>query len=33
MAINDPFMTPEYMSYLLRYDSAHGKFKFDVKIN
>lgn len=30
-AINDPFMTPEYMAYLLRYDSAHGRFVPEVK--
>lgn len=26
-AINDPFMTPDYCAYMLRYDSVHGKFK------
>eukprot|EP00826_Nyctotherus_ovalis_P057293 TRINITY_DN7827_c0_g1_i18.p1 TRINITY_DN7827_c0_g1~~TRINITY_DN7827_c0_g1_i18.p1 ORF type:complete len:377 (+),score=113.11 TRINITY_DN7827_c0_g1_i18:233-1363(+) len=26
LGINDPFMTPDYMAYLLRYDSAHGVF-------
>ncbi len=31
MGINDPFMSPEYMAYLLRYDSAHGVFHHDVK--
>jgi len=31
VGINDPFMTPEYMAYLLRYDSAHGVFKPNVK--
>nr|AHK23674.1 NADP-dependent chloroplast glyceraldehyde-3-phosphate dehydrogenase [Chromera velia] len=25
-------MAPEYMAYLLKYDSAHGKFKADVKV-
>ena len=25
-AINDPFITPEYMAYLLQYDSVHGRF-------
>ena len=25
-AINDPFMNPEYMAYMLKYDSVHGKF-------
>uniref|UniRef100_A0A0K8R4S0 Putative nad binding protein n=1 Tax=Ixodes ricinus TaxID=34613 RepID=A0A0K8R4S0_IXORI len=24
VAINDPFMTAEYMEYLLKYDSVHG---------
>jgi len=32
MAINDPFMTPEYMEYLLKYDSAHGTFKLPIKL-
>ena len=26
-AINDPFMDLDYLEYLLRYDSVHGKFK------
>ena len=26
MAINDPFMDLDYLSYLLRYDSVHGRF-------
>ena len=25
MAINDPFMDVDYLIYLLKYDSAHGK--------
>ena len=25
MAINDPFMDLDYLCYLLRYDSVHGK--------
>ena len=32
LGINDPFMTPEYMAYLLRYDSAHGVFPHDIKV-
>ncbi|KAI9179637.1 Glyceraldehyde-3-phosphate dehydrogenase 2 [Blastocladiella emersonii ATCC 22665] len=32
VAINDPFIDLEYMSYLLRYDSTHGMFKGDIKI-
>lgn len=27
VAINDPFMTTEYMVYQLNYDSVHGRFK------
>jgi len=30
VAINDPMIDPEYMVYLLKYDSTHGKFKGDV---
>ncbi len=30
-AINDPFLTPSYMAYLLRYDTVHGGFSMDVK--
>ena len=26
VAINDPFMSPDYMAYMLRYDTVHGKF-------
>jgi len=26
VAINDPFIPPDYMSYMLKYDSTHGKF-------
>jgi glyceraldehyde 3-phosphate dehydrogenase len=33
VAINDPFMTPEYMVYLLKYDSVHGLFKVDVSVD
>lgn len=25
MAINDPFMSTDYLIYLLKYDSVHGK--------
>lgn len=31
VAINDPFLTPKYMAYLLKYDSAHGRFPGEVK--
>jgi len=30
VAINDPFMTPDYCAYMLEYDTVHGRFKGDV---
>ena len=27
VAINDPFIDPQYMCYMLRYDTVHGQFK------
>lgn len=27
VGINDPFMTPDYMAYMLRYDTMHGQFQ------
>ena len=30
-AINDPFMDLDYLEYLLKYDSVHGRFKGDLK--
>nr|CAI5855826.1 unnamed protein product [Callosobruchus analis] len=27
VAVNDPFLTADYMVYLFKYDSTHGKFK------
>lgn len=29
--INDPFVNADYMAYMLKYDTAHGKFKGDIK--
>ncbi|KAJ3067809.1 hypothetical protein HDU98_008991, partial [Podochytrium sp. JEL0797] len=30
VSINDPFIELEYMEYLLKYDSTHGKFSGEV---
>ncbi|EER12493.1 glyceraldehyde-3-phosphate dehydrogenase, putative [Perkinsus marinus ATCC 50983] len=30
VAVNDPFMDIEYMQYLLKYDTVHGRFKGEV---
>ena len=30
VGINDPFMTPDYMAYMLRYDTVHGRFQGEV---
>jgi len=32
VAINDPFMNPAYMQYLLRYDTVHGQFKGTIEV-
>lgn len=32
VGINDPFMTPDYMAYMLRYDSVHGHFDGTVDV-
>ena len=31
VAINDPFMSVDYLMYLLKYDSVHGRFPFTVE--
>jgi len=31
VGINDPFLDAEYMAYLLKYDSVHGRFKGTVE--
>jgi glyceraldehyde 3-phosphate dehydrogenase len=28
--INDPFMTPDYCAYMLRYDTVHGRYGGDI---
>ncbi len=32
VAINDPFLTPEYACYLFKYDSIHGKANAELKV-
>jgi glyceraldehyde 3-phosphate dehydrogenase len=32
VAINDPFMTVEYLVYLVTYDSTHGRFRGEVSM-
>jgi glyceraldehyde-3-phosphate dehydrogenase type I len=31
VSVNDPFMDVDYMAYMVKYDSTHGRFKGDVK--
>ena len=30
VAINDPFISVDYMAYMLRYDTVHGQYKGDI---
>ena len=30
VGINDPFITPDYMEYMFKYDTVHGQFKGDI---
>ena len=30
VGINDPFLSPDYMAYMVRYDTVHGNFKGEV---
>ncbi|MCI8620375.1 MAG: type I glyceraldehyde-3-phosphate dehydrogenase [Clostridia bacterium] len=31
VAINDPFITSDYMAYMLKYDTIHGRFEGEVR--
>ena len=31
VAVNDPFMTPDYMAYMLRYDTMHGQYQGTIE--
>lgn len=31
VAINDPFVTADYMAYMVKYDTVHGKFNGEIK--
>ena len=33
VALNDPFMSPDYMAYMLTYDTTHGKFDGTVEFD
>ena len=30
VAINDPFITADYMAYMVKYDTVHGRFDGEV---
>ena len=30
VAVNDPFLAPDYIEYLLKYDTVHGKFNGEL---
>ena len=31
VSVNDPFITADYMAYMIKYDTIHGRFKGEVK--
>jgi glyceraldehyde 3-phosphate dehydrogenase len=33
VAVNDPFIDLDYMEYMLRYDTVHGQFRGDIRID
>jgi len=33
VACNDPFIEPHYAAYMLKYDTSHGVFKGDIKVD
>jgi len=33
VAVNDPFIEPKYAEYMLKYDTVHGQFKGDIKVD
>ncbi len=33
VAINDPFIDLDYMAYMLKYDTVHGRFKGDIEVS
>ncbi|KAK8169568.1 glyceraldehyd-3-phosphate dehydrogenase [Phyllosticta citrichinensis] len=33
VAVNDPFIEPKYAAYMLKYDSTHGQFKGEIKVD
>ena len=32
VGINDPFISPDYMAYMLKYDSVHGRFQGAIEV-
>jgi glyceraldehyde 3-phosphate dehydrogenase len=33
VAVNDPFIETDYAAYMLKYDSTHGQFKGEIKVD
>ena len=33
VAINDPFIDVNYMAYMLKFDSVHGRFSGDISVS